>query len=89
MAFLRQCFARPLEFLRVRLSPRGYLGLHLTVGVLLLIGAAWLFGVIAEDVVTGDPLTVIDRNVSEWFHEHRTPGMTAVMQITTHFASLL
>jgi len=77
----------PSEFLRERLSPRGYLGLHLTVGVLVLVGASWLFGGIAEEVMTGDPLTVIDRNVSEWFHEHRTPGLTAVMQVITSFAS--
>lgn len=70
-----------------RLGHWRYLGLHLTAGVLLLIGASWLLGGIADDVMTGDPLTVIDRNVSEWFHEHRTPGLTAVMQITTNFAS--
>ena len=45
-----------------RFSPQGYLGLHLTIGVLLLIGASWLFGGIAEDVMTGDPLTVTDQH---------------------------
>lgn len=84
---LHRRFAPQLEFLRHRLSPRGYLGLHLTVGVLLLIGASWLFGGIAEDVLTGDPLTVMDQNVADWFHERRTPGLTAVMQFVSGLAS--
>ena len=84
---LRRRFAPQLEFLLDRLSPRGYLGLHLTMGVLLLIGASWLFGGIAQDVVAGDPLTVIDKNVAEWFHERRTPGLTTTMQFVTGLAS--
>ena len=60
VAKLRRRFAPQLEFFRARLSPEGYLGLHLTIGALVMIGAVWLFGVIAEDVVTRDPLTVID-----------------------------
>ncbi len=84
---LRRRFAPQLEFLLDRLSPRGYLGLHLTIGVLLLIGASWLFGGIAQDVVAGDPLTVIDKNIAEWFHERRTLGLTTTMQLVTGLAS--
>jgi len=85
---LRRRFAPQLEFLINRLSPKGYLGLHLTIGVLLLIGASWLFGGIAQDVVAGDQLTVVDRNVAEWFHERRTPGLTTTMQLVSELASL-
>jgi membrane-associated phospholipid phosphatase len=63
------------------------MGLHLTIGVLVIIGASWLFGGIAEDVVTGDPLTILDKNIAEWFHEHRTPGLMATMQFVTDLAS--
>ena len=38
----------------------GYLGLQLTAGALALIGATWLFGGVAEDVVHGDPLILFD-----------------------------
>ena len=38
----------------------GYLGVQLTAGALVLIGATWLFGGVAEDVVHGDPLILID-----------------------------
>ena len=84
---LRRRFAPQLEFLLDRLSPRGYLGLHLTIGVLLFIGASWLFGGIAQDVVAGDPLMVVDQNVAKWFHERRTPGLTTAMQLVTGLAS--
>ncbi|MBK5273575.1 MAG: bifunctional DedA family/phosphatase PAP2 family protein [Desulfuromonadales bacterium] len=82
-------FAPQLEFLTARLSPQGYLGLHLTIGVLLIIGASWLFGAIAQDVVAGDPLTVLDTVVAEWFHERRTPGLTTAMQLVSVLASPL
>ena len=84
---MRRRFAPQLEFLFHRLSPSGYLGLHLTIGVLLLVSASWLFGGIAEDVVAGDPLTVFDQNVAQWFHERRTPGLTAAMQLVTGLGS--
>ncbi len=87
MATLRQRLAPQLEFLLDRLSPQGYLGLHLTIGILLLVGASWLFGGIAEDVATGDPLTVIDRSVAAWFHQRRTPALTTTMQLVTGLAS--
>ncbi len=83
----RQRFARELEFLQARLSPEGYLGLHVTIGTLVLLGAIWLFGGIAEDVVTGDPLTVIDTQVATWFHDHTTPPLTNAMQIITSLGS--
>ena len=84
---LRRRFAPQLEFLLDRLSPSGYLGLHLTAGVLLLIGASWLFGGIAQDVVAGDPLTVVDKKVADWFHARRTPGLTTTMQVVSGLAS--
>jgi membrane protein DedA with SNARE-associated domain len=84
---LRRRFAPQLEFLLDRLSPHGYLGLHLTIGILLIIGESWLFGGIAQDVVAGDPLTVVDHHVAEWFHERRTPGLTTMMQLVSGLAS--
>ncbi|MHB8834215.1 MAG: bifunctional DedA family/phosphatase PAP2 family protein [Candidatus Methylomirabilia bacterium] len=86
-AALRRRFSPQWKFLLARLSPRSYLGLHLTIGVVLLVGASWLFGGIAEDVVEGDPLTVVDQQVAAWFHEHRTPGVTRTMQLVTGLGS--
>jgi len=84
VAALRRRMASPLAFIHARLSPTGRLGLHLTVGALTLIGAAWLFGGIAEDVVTGDPLTVVDARVAAWFHAHAIPMVTLPMLLITN-----
>jgi undecaprenyl-diphosphatase len=72
-----------------RMPPRGHLGLHLALGVLILFGASWLFGGMAKDVVTGDPLTALDRNIVQWFNDHRTHGLTAVFLVATAFAAPL
>jgi len=49
-----------------------------------LIGASWLFGGIAEDVLAGDPLTVIDVRVAEWFHTRAIPVLTQCMLVITN-----
>lgn len=81
---LRQRFAPQISFFQDRFSPTSYLGLQLTVGAAVLIGASWLFGGIAEDVVSGDPLTVIDLRVAQWFHAHTTALMTQAMLVATN-----
>ncbi len=74
---------RARAFLSARLSPEGELGFYLTLGVLVLTACAWLFGGIAEDVLTGDPLTRVDHQVSLWFEVHATPGVTRAMIVAT------
>lgn len=81
---LRVRFAPQIAFIQARLSPHSYLGLQLTAGALLMMGASWLFGGIAEDVVSGDPLTLVDLRVAQWFHAHTTPLLTHVMLVITH-----
>ncbi|NML84997.1 MAG: phosphatase PAP2 family protein [Polaromonas sp.] len=82
---LRVRFAPQIAFIQARLSPGNYLGLELTVGALVLTGASWLFGGLAEDVVRGDPITLVDVQVAQWFHDHATPLLTRVMLTITHF----
>lgn len=77
-----------IKFVRARLSPESYLGLHLTLGALVLIGATWLFGNIAEDVMTGDPLTILDHNVAVWLHARATPRLTTIMLVITYLHSM-
>jgi membrane-associated phospholipid phosphatase len=79
----RRRFALPAEFLRARLSPGGYLGLELTLGALVLVGAGWLFGGITEDVVSGDPLTDVDVLVANWFDANSTPTLTPAMLLVS------
>ncbi len=87
VAAFRQRFALQLAFLQARLTPGGYLGLSLTVGIVVCIAAVWLFGGIAQDVIAGDPLTVVDVQVAQWLHEHATPALTDLMRCITRLGS--
>lgn len=64
---------------RRRLLVAGYFGLQVLAGGLVLVGAGWLFGGIAEDVVNGDPLTVLDAHIAAWLHAHAVPSVTQFM----------
>jgi undecaprenyl-diphosphatase len=89
MTRLRSClsFGPAIAFLRRRLSPEGYLGLYLTIGVAVLIGACWVFGEITEDVITGDPLTLVDRRVAAIFNANATPLRNKIMFAISFFGS--
>ncbi len=80
MAALRKAFGKCF-------SRHGLPGRHLTIGILIIIGASWLFGSIAQDVMADGPLTIIDQNLALWFHQHQTAGLTTMMQIVSSLAS--
>ena len=80
---LRRRYARPIAFLQARLSPAGYLGLQLTVGLVVILAGAWLFGGIAEDVLTGDPLVAVDLAVNDFLSTHAAPALTSAMRWIT------
>lgn len=71
-------------FLRARLSPEGYLGLHLTIGALLLSAATAMFGAIAEDVVSAASITLLDVRIAHWLHAHASTGLTGFMLGVTY-----
>ena len=80
-------FERPLRFLRRRFSPRGVFGLHLTIGLLVIILGFWIFAEIAEDLQPESPLVARDQQVAAWFHAHSTPGLAAAARVVTTFGS--
>ena len=57
---------------------------RLTCAAIAFIGAAWLFGGVAQDVVAGDPLTQVDVVVAQWLHGHASPLVTQFMLAVTH-----
>jgi undecaprenyl-diphosphatase len=75
-------------FLKARLSREGYFGLHLTLGAFLLIAATWLFGLIAEGVNTGEPLTQFDVQFSGWLYAHHRQFLITTMLVITHLHSM-
>jgi membrane-associated phospholipid phosphatase len=65
--------------LKAGLSPEGYFALQIATGVLVFAAGAWLFGGIAEDVMTGEPLVALDLGVERWFHAHQTPWLNRIL----------
>ena len=66
------------RFVAARFARGEYLGLHLTIGLLICLAALWLFAGITEDVVHHDPLTRFDFAVLDWLHAHASPTGLAI-----------
>lgn len=62
------------RFTAARFSPEGEYGLHLTVGIALLLGAMAVFARLAGAVVAGAPITRFDVEVANWLHAHASGG---------------
>jgi membrane-associated phospholipid phosphatase len=73
-----------VSFLQARLSPEGYLGLHLTIGLLIITLSTWIFSNIAEDVHRKDRLTVFDEHFSNLIFVKGPEWFTNLMLIITH-----
>lgn len=87
IASFRRRFVRQIEFIEDRLTPGGYLGLHLTIGAAMVLLSGWWFGGIVQDLLAHDPLVTIDYRLAAWFNEHATPPLTRVASAVTFIAS--
>ncbi len=87
VAAFGQRYARPLRFLQNRITPGGYLGLHLTVGALIILGGVWIFVEIADELIENATMVDIDHRVSQWMQDHGTPGVTRVAYFITDLGS--
>jgi membrane-associated phospholipid phosphatase len=81
-------FERPVRFLRARLSPEGYLGLHLTIGLLVIVAAGWWFADIAEDMSRNAATRALDDSIESSFVVHATPLLTTISRVVTFFGSV-
>ncbi len=79
---------RVVRFLQARLSPEGYLGLHLTVGMLLIILTCWSFGEIAEDLSTRGWLASMDQHAADASQQVVTPDLTRLVKGVTFLGSV-
>ena len=68
-----------------RFTPGQEFGLHLTVGVALMLACAWLFGAIASEVLAQSSVTVLDAWLANWFHQHADSPWTPFMLVITHW----
>lgn len=74
-------------FLKARLSREGSYGLHLTIGVLLLIGAIWIFALIALEIGRAGPFTLLDVRFSSWLRTNHQPAALRAMIIISDLHS--
>ena len=81
-------FERSRRFLGARLSPERYLGLHLTIGLLVIVAAGWWFADVAEDMSRNAATRVLDENITAWFVAHGTALLTRTGRIITFFGSV-
>ncbi len=59
-------------FFADRFARGEYLGLHLTIGLLISVAGLWLFAGVTEDVIHHDPLTAFDVAVLRLLRDHAT-----------------
>jgi membrane-associated phospholipid phosphatase len=85
---LSRRFARQVRFLQARLSPEGYLGLHLTIGLLVILAAGWWFGDIAEDMSRDATTRLLDESITSWFQAQATPLLNRIARTVTFFGSV-
>ena len=69
----RRRFARQIDWLEQRFSPEGFLGIHLTMGIFLLLAATGIFSGVLQQIGTRDWFIAADFRVAEWF-ANRTGG---------------
>jgi undecaprenyl-diphosphatase len=76
-----------VDFVRKRFSPRSYLGLHLTVGLIAVTALAWLFGGIVHIVSAQGPLGGLDRTVAMFVAAQRTPALDSAVGVIATLAN--
>ena len=72
-----------------RLTSEGYLAWHLVAGFLIFVGMTLVLAEIAEDVMRGEPLTVVDAQLSRWVNSRHSPFLITAFQIITSLGSTL
>jgi len=70
------------------LSPGGEFGLHLTVGMALLLAAGLVFHELAEAVMGQEAITVLDLQVAHWFNANAFEPLTGFMHAISNMHSV-
>jgi undecaprenyl-diphosphatase len=75
------------KLFHLKVPPSWVFGLPLIGGAFILVISSWIFGVIAEDIISRDPLTLADDYINRWFYFRTSPSLTKFMVIISDLAS--
>ena len=78
-----------MRFLQARLSPQGYMGLHLTVGMLAIIISCWCFDEIAEAIEGEGTLAAVDVQAATFVQSFASPAFTEAVRVISWFGSVM
>lgn len=84
----RSRFARQIDWMERRFSPKGYLGIHLTVGIFLVLAATAIFGGLFERIGTRAWFVTADFRVAEWFANRSGEVMSQTMDFMARLSSI-
>jgi membrane-associated phospholipid phosphatase len=82
---MKKNFPRLHRHLAARFSPTEVLGLHLTVGIVVMLAFAWTFGHIASAVMTDAGVVRFDARIAHWFNQRWQSAWTPYMLVITHW----
>ncbi len=74
-----QAMSKEIEKSASPMIAEGYLGLFVGVALVILLGSAWLFGSLAEDVTTNDSIVRFDSAVVNALHASSSPALVNLM----------
>lgn len=89
VAVVHTRFHRQIAFLRRRFQPGAALGLSLTASLVLVALTGWAFGVVLQNVLSGESSAVLDRPVLNFVVTHREPWLTTVATAVSLLGSSL
>ena len=79
-----------MGFMQARFSTDGYLGLHLTIGCVVMLLAMVVFAAIAGGMVNNAQFVVqLDTHLTQWLQTNATPGRTAFFYFVTRWHNTL
>ena len=88
VSLFRERFPGVWRILKQRLAPEGYLGLHFTISVCVLLITGIAFLTLADKVGEQDALVNFDRALSISLREHSTPRTVKIFEIITTFGDV-
>lgn len=76
---------RMRSFLKARLEPKAYLGVHFTVGIVLTAAGIWMFSALLEALFENSMMVKLDIATDAFIHAHMTPSLLRIVLATTQF----